>query len=71
MDLGELSNTEEIKVEILPPDMLKARSYPAILSGALTGLALVILILVILVVIKCSPDVIWVDCRNCINRTDC
>ena len=52
-DLGGLSNTEEIKVEILPPEMLKARSDPAILSGALTGLALVILILVILVIIKC------------------
>ena len=52
-DLGGLSNTEEIKIEILPPELLQARSDPAILSGALAGLALVIIILIILVVIKC------------------
>lgn len=55
-DNGGLENTADVFVEIVLPEVLLKRSDPAVLSGALAGLALVFLILILIVIFKC--------CRN-------
>lgn len=57
-DQGGLVTTADIVVEIVPPELLARRgsSDPAVLSGALAGLGLVILVLIVIIVFKC--------CRN-------
>jgi len=55
-DNGDLVTTADFFVEIVPPEVFLKRSDPAVLSGALAGLGLVFLILILIVVFKC--------CRN-------
>lgn len=45
-----------LMVEIVSPEVLSQRSDPAIISGALAGLGLVFLILILIIVIKCMRN---------------